>query len=101
MNKSKNLIALALIAGLTGGLTACGGSSTNTDPLAEPVAEDPVVDPPIVDDPGTFPESKAVGASCTADCAGEAIGITCAADETPICDCAATPRTECDNSEAQ
>lgn len=92
------LIALLLACAVT--LAGCDGSTTNPD-STQPVADTPADPPAPPPAPGTFPDSKAVGDACEASCPnGDDIGITCAAGETPICDCDATPRTECAGSEA-
>lgn len=98
MNKALWMVLLALSAAMA----ACGGSTTTPD-ATQPTAEipDDGDSPVVTPDPVSFPESKAVGEMCEATCADdETIGITCAAGETPVCDCDATPRTECEGSEA-
>jgi len=41
------------------------------------------------------PAPQAVGGSCSKDCAGTAVAITCAEGETPICECGPPPVASC------
>lgn len=58
--------------------------------------------PAAVPDSVTYPQGHApaapdqpVGGSCSVDCSGSSVAITCAEGETPVCDCAATPASQC------
>ncbi len=58
--------------------------------------------PAPVPDSVTYPQGRApsapdqpVGSSCRVDCAGSTVAITCAEGETPVCDCTASPASQC------
>jgi hypothetical protein len=83
-----NRIALAGLALVLAGLAACGKKDEAAAPAAPaPAAQSAPVAP--------APPPQAIGESCSQDCGGTTISIQCAAGETPVCDCAATPQASC------
>lgn len=75
--KTKLCSALVLAVALA----ACGKSE-------EPAPSAPAVAP--------APPAQAVGDSCSQECGGGTVAaIQCAAGETPVCDCKATPNALC------
>lgn len=69
-------------------LSACGKQEQQQAPPAAPAASAATVAP--------APPPQALGDSCSKDCGGgNVISIQCAAGETPVCECGASPMASC------
>lgn len=87
--KSTTVIALLVAAAAAATTLVMCGRTPESVPVAAPET------PAIIDHTPAAPDTP-VGESCSADCGNGVIAaITCAEGETPVCNCQATPQTQC------